>query len=263
VSELNREIYEHFHPDEHRFVDRAWEWVCKAHENHAVKRTDFLDPRQAYILTTLVRRHGHVELRLDGGYPDAERKRALVAPDYRWLDDEDIGIKVLSVVPVDNKYTELDHGDYMGAILGLGLKRDKIGDIHVLERGCHCLVADDIAEFIRLHLSKVHRVPVLTAVLPLAELQTAPAALQELSVTVASPRLDGIAGDVFRLSRSKVLEPIKAGKVKVNWKVEEDPAKPLKAGDVVSMAGFGRFKVLEMDGVTKSGRTRVKVAKFV
>lgn len=260
---MNQEIYAHFHPDEHHFVDRAWEWVCKAAENHAVKRTDFLDPRQAYILTTLVHRHGDVAVRLDGGYAEAERKRALVAPDYRPLDDEDMGIRVLSITPGDSKFTALDHGDYMGAILGLGLKREKIGDIHVLERGCHCLVTEEIAGFIHLHLHQVHRVRVQTEIVPLHELQTSLPALQEMNLTVASLRLDGIVSDVFRLSRAKVLAPIKTGRLRVNWKVEEDPSKPLKAGDIVSLQGFGRFKVLSLDGVTKSGRTRVKVAKFV
>ncbi|UUZ85574.1 hypothetical protein LJK88_19935 [Paenibacillus sp. P26] len=51
----NERIYNHFHPDEHRFVDKAAEWVERA-EQHAVKLTDFLDPRQAFILTTLAQR---------------------------------------------------------------------------------------------------------------------------------------------------------------------------------------------------------------
>ena len=72
-----------------------------------------------------------------------------------------------------------------------------------------------------------------------------------MDITVASLRLDGICADVYRLSRSKVLVPIKAGRCRVNWKVEEDPSKALKAGDVVSIQGFGRFKVLEQDGMTK------------
>lgn len=260
---MNQEIYVHFHPDEHPFVDRAWEWVCKAAQNHVTRRTDFLDPRQAFILTTLANRQGNVNLRLDGGYPEAERKRAFIAPDYRILDEEDAGIAVVAITSGDNKFISLGHGDFLGAILGLGLKREKIGDIHVWEQGCHCVVAAEIAEFIRIHLQKVHRVHVQTEVLPPDRLKTVTPALQEINLAVASLRLDGIVSDVFRLSRAKVLSPIKSGKIKVNWKVEENPGKMLKEGDVVSMQGFGRFKVVQLDGVTKSGRYRLKVAKFV
>ncbi|MDR6880181.1 RNA-binding protein [Bacillus sp. 3255] len=259
---MQKELYRHFHSDEHYFVDKAWDWVERAAQQHAVKLTDFLDPRQAFILTSLVNRHPDVHCRLDGGYEAAERKRALIAPDYRSLDDDDMEMAVLSVSSGDRKFLTLEHGDYMGAILGLGMKRDKVGDIHVIEGGCHCLVTRDAADYLHLNLSQVHRVHVLTELLPPDKLVTSSAKLEELTLSVASMRLDGIVSDVFRLSRAKVLMPIQAGRCRVNWKLEEDPSKPLKEGDMVSMQGFGRFKVLEVEGVTKKGRMRVKIGKF-
>ncbi|MFC5450168.1 YlmH family RNA-binding protein [Paenibacillus aestuarii] len=259
---MNKEIYHHFHPDEHHFVDKALDWLERAANQHAVKLTDFLDPRQAFILSTLVNRHPDVHCRLDGGYPEAERKRALIAPDYRTLDGEDMGILVLSVTSADAKFLTLEHGDYMGAILGLGMKRDKVGDIHVLEGGCHFLVTSESADYLHMNLSQVHRVHVQTELLPLDRLQTAKVQLDELQLSVASLRMDGIVSDVFRLSRAKVLIPIQAGRCRVNWKVEEDPSKPLKEGDIVSLQGFGRFKVLEVEGVTKKGRIRVKIGRY-
>ncbi|KRF32149.1 RNA-binding protein [Paenibacillus sp. Soil787] len=259
---MAKELYGHFHSDEHHFVDKAWDWVERAAEQHAVKLTDFLDPRQAFILTSLVNRHPDVHCRLDGGYSAAERRRALIAPDYRSLDGEDMAMAVLSVSSGDGKFLTLEHGDYMGAILGLGMKRDKVGDIHVIEGGCHCLVTQDAADYLHLNLSQVHRVHVQTELLSLDKLELAQVQLDELNLSVASMRMDGIVSDVFRLSRAKILVPIQAGRCRVNWKLEEDPSKPLKEGDMVSLQGFGRFKVLEVEGVTKKGRIRVKIGKF-
>lgn len=258
-----QEIYEHFHPEERAFIDRAWEWVTAAGDYHEMKLTPFLDPRQCLILRNLVNRHPDAAFRLSGGYPEAERQRALVAPDYRDLDAEDIQLKVLSIVSDDERMAELDHGDYLGAILGLGLKREKIGDIHVRKDGCHVVVCADIADFLNLHLRQVHRAAVLTDIVGLEELKVVSSTMELLDLTVASLRLDGIVGDVFRLSRSKVLAPIKAGHCRVNWKTEEDPSKPLKEGDVVSLKGYGRFRVAELEGVTKKGRYRLKIGKFV
>ncbi|MBJ6363172.1 RNA-binding protein [Paenibacillus sp. GCM10012307] len=260
---MRTELYDHFHPDERPFVDRAWEWVERASQLHELKRTDFLDPRQAYIFDTLVNRNVDVAVRFDGGSPEAERKRAIVAPDYRPLEHEPAGIVVLSVSSEDKSLSELDHGDYMGAILGLGIKRDRIGDIHVREDGCHYLVAEEIADFICLHLRQVHRVHVLTDILPIEQLRTANQQLEEMSFTVASLRLDGICSDVYRISRAKIVDPIKAGRCRVNWKQTEDPSKLLKAGDVVSIQGMGRFKLLDVEGMTKKGRIRVKAGKFI
>ena len=72
-----------------------------------------------------------------------------------------------------------------------------------------------------------------------------------MDITVSSMRLDGIASDAYRISRTKIVVPIKAGRCRVNWKVEEDPSTNLKEGDVVSIQGFGRFKVLETGSLTK------------
>ncbi|MEK3869206.1 MULTISPECIES: YlmH family RNA-binding protein [unclassified Paenibacillus] len=260
---MQADIYEHFRPEERPFADRASEWVTNAGEYHEVKRSDFLDPRQCYILETLANRHPDVQIRFDGGYEDAERRRALIAPDYRDLGQEPMGLKVLSIASGDQKFISLQHGDYLGAILGLGLKRDKIGDIHVREDGCHVVVAEEIAPFLNLNLHQVHRVGVITDILEPSELKTAEKELAPMDLTVASLRLDGIVSDVFHLSRSKVLIPIKAGRCRVNWRTEEDPSKPLKAGDIVALQGFGRFKVLETEGLTKKGRHRVKIGKFV
>lgn len=244
-------------------MDKARDWIERAADRHRLRRTDFLDPRQAFILTTLANRNPDVQLRLDGGYPGAERRRALIAPDYLHLDDEEPGIRVLAVTSSDAKIAELDHSDYMGALLALGMKRDKIGDIHAGEAGCHYLVEEEAADYLHLNLTHVGRVAVHTEVLPLDKLAVVETALQELQLSVASMRLDGIVSDVFRLSRAKVLVPIQAGRCRVNWKAESNPSLPLKAGDVVSMQGFGRFKVLDVEGVTKSGRMRVKVGKYV
>lgn len=260
---MRTRIYEHFHPDERDYVDRASEWISHAGAYHEQKLTDFLDPRQLYILETLSSKEDSVSIRVDGGYEASERKRALVAPDYLYVDDADMRIQVLSISSDDHKIKTLEHGDYLGAILGLGIKRGKIGDIHVMDDGCHVLIATEISDFIVLHLQQVHRVHVWTELLSLGSLRTKEATLEPLNLTVASLRLDGIASDVYKLSRSKILTPIRAGRCRVNWKVEENPSTLLKVGDVISIQGFGRFKVLETDGITKKGRFRVKIGKFV
>ncbi|USB34516.1 YlmH/Sll1252 family protein [Paenibacillus sp. YPG26] len=257
------DIYEHFRPEERMFVDRAWEWIVGAGEYHEVKLTDFLDPRQCFILESLAGRNPEVSVRYDGGYEGAERVRALIAPDYRDLSYEPMRLKVLDISSLDQKLDSLEHGDYMGALLSLGLKRDKIGDIHVLEDGCNVIVAEETADYLRANLRQVHRVNVYTEIKDLSDLRVSSQNLEAMVLTVASLRLDGIVSDVYRLSRSKVLVPIKAGRCRINWRTEEDPSKNLREGDVVSLQGFGRFKVLELDGVTKKGRFRVKIGKFV
>lgn len=259
---MTRDWLSHFHPEERGFADKAEEWIERAAERHTVKVTDFLDPRQAEIVQSLANRYGgRAALYFDGGYPEAERRRAVITPDYRDPGAEDPGITVLAVTSADDRLAGLDHGDYMGALLGLGIKREKVGDFHVRPDGCHVLVAAEIAEFLNIQLRQVSRVHVLTDILPLHRLQVVASTLEELILTVASMRLDGIVSDVCRLSRAKAQLPIQAGRCRVNWKTEEDPSKPLKAGDTVSVQGFGRFRILSAEP-TKKERYRVRVGRF-
>lgn len=260
---MKRDLYVHFHPDERPFVDRALEWVERAAERHAAVVTDFLDPRQQFILQSIAGREPDIALRLDGGYPEAERRRAVIVPSYRDPEDVHAGIAVLAVEASGGKFVGLDHGDYLGALIGLGIRRDVIGDLHVREDGCHCLVTEEMAGFLHTHLTQVHRVPVRTDILPREALRVVRPEMEEAVITVASLRLDGVASDAFRISRSKIMDPIRAGRCRVNWKTEEDPSARLAEGDVVSLKGFGRFKILRVDGPTRSGRLRVTIGKFV
>mgnify|MGYP001347472213 CR=1 FL=1 len=259
---MRQELYQHFHPSEKSFIDKADEWLQKAAYDHQVKRTDFLDPRQAFILSALANRYDAVQVTYEGGYADAERKRALVMPDYRDSSAEDAGVSLLEITSDDAKFGQLDHGDFLGAILGLGIKRDKLGDILPSEDRCHVLVASEIIDYVNANLRQVHRVNVFTSILPLDKIAVTPVHLDEMTFTVASMRLDAIVGDVFKLSRAKALQPIQAGHCKLNWKPETNPAKELREGDVVSLKGYGRFKILAVEGETKKGRIRVKAGKY-
>lgn len=256
-------ILRHFHPDERPFAVKTADWLDRIVQRHEVKRTDFLDPRQAHIVETLVRRRGDINALWHGGYEQAERKRAVLTPEYMTPDPDEAGIGLIAISSDDDRIADLDHGDYLGALLGLGLKRDKLGDLHVTREGCQCLIAEELLDFVSLHLHQVHRVHVSTSIVPLHELVPVVPKLETMQFTVASLRLDGIVADVWRLSRAKAVVPIKAGRCRVNWKTTEDPSCPLRAGDTVSLKGFGRFVVNAVEGETKKGRLRLNIAKYV
>lgn len=256
-------IYTHFSPEERPFIDQALDWIRRAGQAHEVRQTDFLDPRQQHILESLVNREHDLQVMFHGGYDEAERKRAWIAPDYVQLDQVDLGIEVLSITSDDASFAKLEHGDFMGAILGLGLKRDKMGDIHVSEQGCHCLTASETIPYLNVQLRQVHRVHVMTDILPLEQLVYVEPELEESTFTVSSLRLDAIASDAVRLSRSKIVDRIRAGDCRINWKVEIDPSKPVAEGDVISLRGFGRFKLIALGGKSKKDRIYVTIGKYI
>lgn len=262
MSRQQDSFYSHFHPTEHPFVDRLLERLERARYSQRADWTDFLDPRQQFICESLVRREGELHLHFDGGVSTAERKRAWVAPEHEGVSPESAPIALLHVFSLDERLQGLRHGDYLGALLGLGIKREKVGDVHVFDDGCHLLLAAEMADFVALHLRAVQRVHVQVELLPLSELRIARQVLQEQIISVSSLRLDGVVSDVCKYSRAKAQQPIKAGRCRVNWRIQENPGFVLQAGDVVSVQGWGRFKVLDIQGVSKKGNIRVRVGTF-
>ncbi|HEY8345340.1 MAG TPA: S4 domain-containing protein, partial [Bacillota bacterium] len=85
----------------------------------------------------------------------------------------------------------------------------------------------------------------------------------EIKTTVASLRLDAVAGLGFGISRTKMAREIKAEKVKVNWCSTTDPDYQVKVGDVLSIKGRGRVVVAETTGLSKKGRIGVILKKLI
>jgi len=146
--------------------------------------------------------------------------------------------------------------------MGLGLKRAKFGDILIHGERIQFFAAQEVADYIRLHFHQVGRFTItleektLDHVLPLEE------KMEELTLTVSSLRLDAVLAQVSRNSRSKTLEMIKEGRVKVNWRLEENPSFPLEQGDVISARGIGRVKILSIGDRTKKEKLRITVGKW-
>jgi RNA-binding protein YlmH len=255
-------VFDHFRKEELPFVERALEMLSQVERKQTMRLTDFLDPRQLAILQSLRSQVSGVEVTANGGYPDAERVRAVIHPDYLEVEREEFQLALMQIEG-NQRFVKLEHRDVMGALLNIGLKREKFGDIFVEEAGCQVILAREIAEFVRMQVTQIHRIPVELTEVPLDQVLTPSVRRAEKSVTVSSPRVDALIGEVYHLSRAKALVPIRAGKLKINWKVVDDPSRQVQAGDVISLAGYGRFQVLELTGPTRSGRMRIQVGMFV
>ncbi|WP_027414514.1 RNA-binding protein [Aneurinibacillus terranovensis] len=254
-------LFDHFRQEERPFVERVLEWTERVRNRYERIQTDFLDPRQAFIVQSLAGREAGVFFMHFGGYAEAERTRGMLYPEYMEPTEEDVGLALLNVTG-SNRLLPLEHRDYLGSLLGLGIKREKFGDILVHPQCGQLIVAAEIADYVRLHMHQVHRVNVVVENIPLCEIQVPAQSFRRLSFTVQSPRLDAIVSDVYRISRAKVLSPIRNGRVKVNWREVSDPSLYLAEGDVVSFKGFGRFKVTLLGGETKKGRVRLEVSVY-
>ena len=233
-------------------------------KNRKYKISEFLDPYGQSIAETISAHYDRLTLETNGGYPGAERMKAAFV-DTEFLDYAgalDYSIASLSV-QWDNRYCRLSHRDVLGALMGLGIKREMLGDI--IMGGDHCYIMADanMAAYIAQNLTEVGQAAVSVTQASLADIPAKEEKIKDIRSTVASLRLDAVAASGFGTSRTRMAEDIAAAKVKINWQEAKSPAQAVKVGDVISMRGRGRVEVLEVPGQTKKGRYSVLLRRFM
>lgn len=254
------ELFRHFRRDEHFFVERVLDWMEKAERHYRPVLTPFQNPREQTITEMLVKRAPELGVIFDGGFSDAERKRAWIHPPY--LEEGDTGLAFLEVKPADRS-TPLKHPDVLGSLLGLGLKREVIGDILTLEAQCQVVVSREILDFIQTQLNRVGRIPVRLAEIDRKAIRSPEQETETVTASVSSLRVDAVMAEAFRLSRSKATLWVKSGKCSINWKLTENPAEPVCEGDMISLRGGGRVRVGETLGETRKGCRLIQLTRFI
>ncbi|OKL37201.1 RNA-binding protein [Domibacillus mangrovi] len=249
-------IYQHFRPEEKEFIDKAIEWKQQVTEMYAPKLTGFLDPRERQMIRSVVGSDEEVRVSFFGGMESSERKRALIHPDYYEPDVTDYDV-VLYEIDYPEKFSTISHPQILGSLMGLGLKREKFGDIMTDGSRFQLFVVKETASYMDTHFEHVGKVPVKLKEKLFQEAIQSIERWYEQSVTVTSIRLDTVIASLPAMSRQKAQQLIKSGAVKVNWKAVDNPSFECAEQDVLSVRGSGRMKILSIDGQTKKEKWRL------
>lgn len=248
-------------PDDKRFAAQINEFAGRSLQDAKPVWTDFFDPAELQQAQAILSWATGVRFNAIGGYQNAERRRLVIYPDYYIAQTIEPELAFLAIQP--GAPSQLNHRDYLGAILGLGLKRGKIGDLVVSEQECQVILVPELADYIQSNLDKVGSQKV--TVTPIDPEQLNPPNLREkiIKSTVASLRLDALAALGFGDSRTKMAREIKALRVKVNWKPVNNPDSLLTPGDTISIRGRGRVLFREQTGTSKKGRLGVVLVRLL
>lgn len=240
-----------------RIIDQA-EQAIKTWE---IVLTDFLSPPVMLEVQDIFNNLTEINILAWGGYPQAERQRLGISRPDIPLEQSHIELAALDIAG-NFLFDTATHRDFLGAILGTGIVRDKVGDIIVLgERGAQVIVIPEIVSFLETSLTQVRSVPVTTRQIEFSELKIRPPQKKEMTTVEASMRLDAIASAGFGMSRSKMASAISSGDVRVNWKEVTQASYNLKTGDLVSVRGKGRLEIGDV-AVTKKQRYRINLVRY-
>ncbi len=217
----------------------------------SITHSVFLTPAEQYEAEHSIRLSGCTYL-FSGGVEDAERKALFFLPS--WIGPEDIDISNhIKAVRFSVRFGEPGHRDYLGALMGLGIRRDFLGDILVYDGGADIICMKSIEETV-LSLEKAGRWGVKTESISLKDVKIPEKQLKHLSFTVASPRLDAAVSGLFRISREKAAGHIKFGNVSLNYEACLKPDAQVKAGDIISLRGSGKARIKDFGALSRKGR---------
>ncbi|MBP0989623.1 MAG: hypothetical protein J5874_00375 [Oscillospiraceae bacterium] len=253
-------ILDNLTEDEKYFVAMVNDRLRDAEEGKGTRFAGFLDGRRREIAKTVIDRKGYGRYMFYGGYDGAEREYLGIFPEYTEPDKDEFPIS--AVTCSYRKADMLSHRDFLGALTGLGIKRESIGDILVGEEKCVIFLSDLAAKVVENELRKVGRAGVrtesgITSELPEGE------KFGEISGTVASLRIDCIVSMLIGASREKASEKIRSGCVFRNYEEVLKVSDEVSVGDVISIRGNGKYVLSESCGETKKGRIKIKVKKYL
>ena len=237
-------------------------------KKNRIENTDFLDMYQLSLVRSYIKKNNINNYILYGGYEEAERKILVAYPEN---EDEELLkkkcselVKIVRVELPEEEKGKYSHRNYLGGIIKLGFKWEKVGDIVVSPIGADIIVVKDFAEILKKELPSLTRFQnSKISVVSINELRKQEIKVEDVKIIVPSLRLDTVVSDLARTSRNKAVQIIKQERVFVNGQNETKVSKQLKQEDILTIRGKGRFIIKEVTATTRSGRQVIRIEKYV
>jgi len=251
-------IEQHFRPEEVSFIQQASDWIRQSEDEYRGILTRFLNPREQYILQTLVNRAENLKVHYNGATSHTENQRAIVAPDFYTVALADFELAILEIkYPV--KFAELHHAMILGAFMNAGIKREVIGDILSDDKKWQVVVDAKMIMYIQQTVQKIGRIKIELIARDVSDVIAVHDDWSEIFLLLSSLRIDTIISMAFNISRSLAKTLIEQQQVRVNWTTIVKPDHIVAVGDIVSVRKYGRMQIKICDGFSKKDKIKAIV----
>lgn len=247
-------------PEDRFLFPRLYDRLVGAEQKNIPGFTCFLSPREQVLTRKML---PDLDLQFFGGQPEAERAICCWLPDYfdaQWLMEDDGPVAAVRATYFERD--ELTHRDFLGGLMGIGIKRETVGDIYVGKGSCDFLVTREILPYVLDNFISAGRTKLHVEEIPLHSLHVPQVTMKEIRDTVSSLRLDSIVGSGFNMARGKASALVEAGKVSLNDLPCVKGDKLLQEGDKVTARGFGKLILDEVGGRTKKDRISIVIRRY-
>ena len=158
---------------------------------------------------------------------------------------------------------DLTHRDLLGGLMGIGLTREKVGDILTGDTAAQIVCLKEAAPIILSQFDQAGRYRLKLREILLSELTPAPVQVKVIHDTVSALRLDAVLASGFSLARGKAADAVAAGRVSVNHRECLKPDKPVAEGDVLTCRGLGKCVLKSVGGQSRKGRIIIEIERYL
>lgn len=251
-----RDILSFLDGEERILISRVMDLCNRSERTGTVTYTPFLNPRELKLAIDCCKCSGYIQC--SGGYADAERVMMAFCP-Y----EDDVVQFPLTAVKISVKDGRVfSHRDYLGALLSLGIKREKLGDIIIGDDYAVVLCETLISEYVCLNLDKVASFYVECQQLDDVSSLFLERKFRVKSVTVASMRIDGVLSAATAMNREESADAVNRGYVQLNYETVKSVCAKVKDGDVISARGYGKMQIETEGQTTRKGRIKLNIKHF-
>lgn len=231
-------------------IRKALSILEKAFYKKIETQSFFLDPFEQKTLAEIAKKNS-IDICFLGGNPDAERKIFVANYYYEPLYEPNY-ISVLEF-----EASNIHHPDVLGALLSLGIDRNDIGDISILDNKVEFVISTEQASFVEFNITKIKNDSVNIKVKKDSKLDLIKPKYEDYTGFVSSLRIDNLLSLFLSTSRTKAKEIVKDRLVKVDFQIIEDPSHQVDEGCLISVRRFGRFVFDRIDGYSKKGNYHI------
>lgn len=257
-------------PEEKLLVSKFFDKIESVNKTNKIEVTDFLNELEQNILKKVINLIQFENYEFFGGVKASDRKIIIIYPEkmkdifknnnFKY----DTIISVFRILIPQIEQANFNHSVYLGGIIKLGIKREKIGDIIVYDDGADILVKKETEKFLYANLKSLIRFSNADIdVIKINDIQEIDKKFEIIKIITSSLRLDNIVSELAKTSRNKASEILLQERVFVNYENETKNTKQVKEKDVISIRGKGKFIIDEIIGNTKKGNFIINVKKYV
>lgn len=242
-------------------IDRFIDSLISVKRTKTIYVTDFMNPKEIEYAISILNTENDVDYKVTNCPINCENSVIIMWDRYCYSEEYINIFDYIGILEIQTEQ-EISHRDILGAVLNLGINREKIGDIFMHNGKFYVCATNTMVNFLNLNLTKIKKFNISTSIID-ENIQKDDEKYESFTGIINSERLDCFVSEIANISRKDAQIMIKNKKIKLDYEVITNTSKSVKGNSLVSIRGYGRFRFQEFLGSTKKDKMRIKYIKYI